>query len=283
LRGGPRPNPGHPSTRWPRAGTSRGGSDPASWPGRSGVCCWWSSPLAGRDQPADLAWQLRWTGSRGGLGQPRGRGRGQRRAVPAGVPGADPSADPRPGSWSLAPWSLGWLGRVLQAAGGFLVGHYLRHTSQVCGVFAIVLGLLFLVVSGRAADPCTPQRSTPWPPDGSDRAACCSRRWPTPTNPPQLTLPTNSNANPEEATRVNVTADQHPHQADVATPVPLLATARHRPATLSLADCRCGGPPIVALERLWGQAACAGVGCGLGSGSGIGGTGVGAPGRLADG
>jgi hypothetical protein len=62
------------------------------------------------------------------------------------------------------------------------------------------------------------------------------------TNPPQLTLPTNSNANPEEATRVDVIADQHPHQADVATPVPLLATARHRPATLSLADCRCGGP-----------------------------------------
>jgi hypothetical protein len=84
-------------------------------------------------------------------------------------------------------------------------------------------------------------------------------------------------------TVVDVTADQHPHQADVATPVPLLATARHRPATLSLADCPMWRAPIVALERLWGQAACAGVGWGLGSGSGIGRTGVGAPVRLAGG
>jgi len=46
---GPRPNPGHPSTRWPRSGTSRAGSDPASWPGRSGICyCWWSSPTPTR-------------------------------------------------------------------------------------------------------------------------------------------------------------------------------------------------------------------------------------------
>ena len=33
--------------------------------------------------------------------------------------------------------------QALQAVGGYLVGHYLRHTSQVYGVFAIVLGLLF--------------------------------------------------------------------------------------------------------------------------------------------
>jgi uncharacterized BrkB/YihY/UPF0761 family membrane protein len=32
--------------------------------------------------------------------------------------------------------------QALQAVGGYLVGHYLRHTSQVYGVFAIVLGLL---------------------------------------------------------------------------------------------------------------------------------------------
>ena len=38
--------------------------------------------------------------------------------------------------------------QVLQAIGGFLVGHYLRHTSQVYGVFAIVLGLLFWLYLG---------------------------------------------------------------------------------------------------------------------------------------
>jgi YihY family inner membrane protein len=38
--------------------------------------------------------------------------------------------------------------QVLQAAGGYLVGHYLRHTSQVYGVFAIVLGLLFWLYLG---------------------------------------------------------------------------------------------------------------------------------------
>jgi uncharacterized BrkB/YihY/UPF0761 family membrane protein len=38
--------------------------------------------------------------------------------------------------------------QALQAAGGYLVGHYLRHTSQVYGVFAIVLGLLFWLYLG---------------------------------------------------------------------------------------------------------------------------------------
>jgi len=38
--------------------------------------------------------------------------------------------------------------QLLQAVGGFLVGHYLRHTSQVYGVFAIVLGLLFWLYLG---------------------------------------------------------------------------------------------------------------------------------------
>jgi YihY family inner membrane protein len=38
--------------------------------------------------------------------------------------------------------------QALQAAGGYLVDHYLRHTSQVYGVFAIVLGLLFWLYLG---------------------------------------------------------------------------------------------------------------------------------------
>jgi YihY family inner membrane protein len=38
--------------------------------------------------------------------------------------------------------------QFLQAVGGYLVDHYLRHTSQVYGVFAIVLGLLFWLYLG---------------------------------------------------------------------------------------------------------------------------------------
>jgi uncharacterized BrkB/YihY/UPF0761 family membrane protein len=45
-------------------------------------------------------------------------------------------------------WSLGSPGRSCRAVGGYLVGHYLRHTSQVYGVFAIVLGLLFWLYLG---------------------------------------------------------------------------------------------------------------------------------------
>ena len=40
--------------------------------------------------------------------------------------------------------------QVLQAVAGFLVGHYLRRTSQVDGVFAIVLGLLFGCIWARS-------------------------------------------------------------------------------------------------------------------------------------
>jgi hypothetical protein len=92
--------------------------------------------------------------------------------------------------------------QVLQAVGGYLVGHYLRHTSQVYGVFAIVLGLLFwLYLGARLTLYGTPPKSTSWPPGGSGRAACSNHHRPTPTHPPQrLTLPTSSNTDPEEAT-----------------------------------------------------------------------------------
>jgi YihY family inner membrane protein len=38
--------------------------------------------------------------------------------------------------------------QLLQAVGGYLVARYLRHTSEVYGVFAIVLGLLFWLYLG---------------------------------------------------------------------------------------------------------------------------------------
>ena len=42
--------------------------------------------------------------------------------------------------------AVGWFG--LQAAGGYLVGHQLRHMSPVYGLFAIVLGLLSFLYLG---------------------------------------------------------------------------------------------------------------------------------------
>jgi hypothetical protein len=82
--------------------------------------------------------------------------------------------------------------QVLQAAGGFLVGHYPRHTSEVFGVFAIVLGLLFGYMGAQlslhaaevnvVASPRLWPRSLLQPPLANA------------DQPPQLTLPTNSKA-----------------------------------------------------------------------------------------
>ena len=88
--------------------------------------------------------------------------------------------------------------QVLQAVGGFLVGHYLRHTSQVYGVFAIVLGLLFWLYLGARLTLYAAEVNVV-PPDSSGREACCNRRSPTP-NRPLSTSPTSSNTDPEEAT-----------------------------------------------------------------------------------
>jgi uncharacterized BrkB/YihY/UPF0761 family membrane protein len=89
--------------------------------------------------------------------------------------------------------------QVLQAVGGFLVGHYLRHTSQVYRVFAIVLGLLFwlylgarLTLYAAEVNVVAARRLSP--------RTCCNRRSPTPTHPPRSTSPTSSNTDPEEAT-----------------------------------------------------------------------------------
>jgi len=107
--------------------------------------------------------------------------------------------------------------QALQAVGGFLVGHYLRHTSQVYGVFAIVLACCSGCIWARGS-PCTRQRSTSWPPGGSGRAACCNRRSPTPNRPPS-TSPTSSNTDPEEATSETSASNLgHWPIADLANP-----------------------------------------------------------------
>jgi uncharacterized BrkB/YihY/UPF0761 family membrane protein len=61
--------------------------------------------------------------------------------------GSHPSTDPDSGTGR---WRLGGWGGLAGLAGHrwVLVGHYLRHTSQVYGVFAIVLGLLFWLYLG---------------------------------------------------------------------------------------------------------------------------------------
>jgi hypothetical protein len=61
--------------------------------------------------------------------------------------GSHPSTDPDSGTGR---WRLGGWGGLAGLAGRrwVSVGHYLRHTSQVYGVFAIVLGLLFWLYLG---------------------------------------------------------------------------------------------------------------------------------------
>ena len=152
-RGCPRPDPGHPARDGrdlehpgQAAAPLLGPAGPRA-PAAGGLRRW-----PGCDQPADLAWQLRRQGGRGGTGQPRGRGRGQRRAIPAGVPGADPATDPDPaaGRWCSCRW-----GRLAGPAGRrWLLGRPLPapHQPGVWGVRDRAWSAV-LVVSGRAAHP----------------------------------------------------------------------------------------------------------------------------------
>jgi len=78
--------------------------------------------------------------------------------------------------------------QVLQAVGGYLVSHYLRHTSQVYGVFAIVLGLLFWLYLGArltlyAAEINVVRARRLWPRASKDDA------WPSATPEPRPRRP----------------------------------------------------------------------------------------------
>ena len=83
--------------------------------------------------------------------------------------------------------------QALQAVGGYLVDHYLRHTSQVYGVFAIVLGLLFWLYLGA--------RLTLYAAEVNVVAA--RQLWPRSLLQPPLA------------------ADQHTQKANPATPLPV--------------------------------------------------------------
>src|SRR5215211_1729239 len=108
--------------------------------------------------------------------------------------------------------------QALQAVGGYLVGHYLRHTSQVymgCSRSSLACCSGCIWAHG---SPGTPQNSTSSPPGGSGRAACCNRRSPTPNRPPS-TSPTSSNTDPEEATSETSASNLgHWPIADLANP-----------------------------------------------------------------
>jgi hypothetical protein len=149
-------------------------------------------------------WQLRRQGGRGGPGQPRGRG--QCWAVPAGVSGADPSADPDPAAGRWRRWSLGSRGRPCRPSVATWSATICVTPARCTGCSRSSLACCSGCIWARGS-PCTRQRSMLWPPGGSGREACCNHHRPTPTHPPQrLTLPTNSNPDPEEATRADVTA-----------------------------------------------------------------------------
>jgi hypothetical protein len=194
-----------------------------------------------------------------------------------------PPGRSRPGSWSL-----GSRGRPCRPSVATWSATTCATPARCMGCSRSSLACCSGYIWARGS-PCTRQRSTSWPPAGSGRAACCNHHRPTPTHPPQrLTLPTNSNPDPEEATRADVTAPptSTPTRRTQRCRCRLPAPARHRPGTLVAGRLPMWRAPVMALECLCGQAACAGVGWGLGSGSGssgIGRTGVSAPGRLADG
>jgi uncharacterized BrkB/YihY/UPF0761 family membrane protein len=115
--------------------------------------------------------------------------------------------------------------QALQAVGGYLVDHYLRHTSQVYGVFAIVLGLLFWLYLGArltlyAAELNVVAARQLWP-------RSLLQPPPANTNPPAsaVDLANQQERQPAQATRVDVTADRHAHQPTPATALPV---ARHQ-------------------------------------------------------
>jgi uncharacterized BrkB/YihY/UPF0761 family membrane protein len=91
----------------------------------------------------------------------------------------------------------GVLFTLLQAVGGYLVGHDLKHAQAVYGFFAIVLGLMsWLFLSGQVtlygAEVNVVRARRLWP------AASCSRRSPKPTSVPSSTLPDKKSAAPSK-------------------------------------------------------------------------------------
>ena len=83
--------------------------------------------------------------------------------------------------------------QALQAVGGYLVVHYLRHTSQVYGVFAIVLGLLFWLFLGAQLTLYAAEVNV----------VAARRLWPRSVLQPPLA------------------ADQHTRKTNLATPLPI--------------------------------------------------------------
>jgi hypothetical protein len=111
--------------------------------------------------------------------------------------------------------------QVLQAVGGYLGGHYLRHTSQVYGAFAIVLGLLFWAISGRAAHPVrrrSQRRGRPTALAAQPGTAAVGQRRPT---RPRVTSPTNRNADLRRPPGSASPPTSHTHEANAATPLPV--------------------------------------------------------------
>jgi hypothetical protein len=90
--------------------------------------------------------------------------------------------------------------QALLAIGGYLVGHNLKHASEVYGFFAVVLGLLSWLFSAPSS-PCTPPRSTSSAPAACGRAACCNPRSPSPTSARWLTWPSRRSAAPSNRWR----------------------------------------------------------------------------------
>jgi Virulence factor BrkB len=84
---------------------------------------------------------------------------------------------------------------LLQALGGYFVGHQLRNASEVYGFFATVLGLLSWIFSALALRSTRPKRTSSST-GGCGPAALCNRRSLRPTSRPCRTSFARKNAAP---------------------------------------------------------------------------------------
>jgi uncharacterized BrkB/YihY/UPF0761 family membrane protein len=90
--------------------------------------------------------------------------------------------------------------QALLAVGGYLVGHNLKHASEVYGFFAVVLGLLSWLYLGAqltlyAAEVNVVRAAI------CGHAACSSHRSPNPTSAPWSTWPSRRSAGPSNRSR----------------------------------------------------------------------------------
>ena len=130
------------STPWPSYGTFPARTGPASGPASSAAwpCCW-CSPSAWPPPPCSPGWAA-WAATPPAFGWPIWSWPPpSTSACTCWASGSSPPARSHPAAGGRR--DRGWVAwQALLAVGGYLVGHNLKHASEVYGFFAVVLGLL---------------------------------------------------------------------------------------------------------------------------------------------